>query len=70
MQYKSAEDFIKYINDEEAELPLGQMITFAAYCLHEGIDIEDSEQYFDFDWYTFSDSKELNCKYYTDIDLE
>lgn len=70
MQYKSAEDFIKYINDEDDELCLGQKIVAAAYCLHEGIDIEDSEDCFDYDWYTFSDSKELNCKYYTDIDLE
>ena len=70
LSFKTAEDFITYLDEDEDGLCLAQKMVAAAYCTWKGIEIDDDiELYVDDQLYYFNDSREVHYEYETDIDL-
>ena len=70
LSFKTAEDFITYVDEDEDGLCLAQKMVAAAYCTWKGIEIDDdTELYVDDQLYYFNDSREVHYEYETDIDL-
>ena len=70
LSFKTAEDFITYLDEDEDGLCLAQKMVAAAYCTWKGIEIDDdTELYVDDQLYYFNDSREVHYEYETDIDL-
>ena len=70
LSFKTAKDFITYLDEDEDGLCLAQKMVAAAYCTREGINIDDdTELYVDEQLYYFNDSREVHYEYSIDIDL-
>ena len=70
LSFKTAEDFIAYLDDEYDGICLAPKMVAAAYCAKKGIEIdEETELYVDEQLYYFNDCRNVHYEYSTDIDL-
>ena len=70
LSFKTAEDFIAYLDDDDDGLLLAQKMVAAAYCTNQAIEIDDeTELYVDSQLYYFNDCRDVHYEYSTDIDL-
>ena len=70
LSFKTAEDFIAYLDENPDDIGLTQKMVFAAYCTWKGMEIDDETQlYVDSQLYYFNDCRDVHYEYETDIDL-
>jgi len=70
LSFDSAQDFVKYLDDDPDEIGLPYKMIAAAYCTCQGIEIKDDTQMnVDEQLYYFNDSRDVHYEYSTDIDL-
>ncbi len=70
LSFKTAEDFISYLDNDDDGLGLAYKMVVAAYCTQQGIRISvETELYVDEQLYYFNDSRDVHYEYSTDIDL-
>lgn len=70
LEYKDAESFIEYLNEDPDGISLARSIVIAAYCTFYGIEIDDdTRETAEEQLYYFNDCGDLHYEYETDIDL-
>jgi hypothetical protein len=70
LSFATADDFVKFLDEDEEDLSLPYAMVCAAYCAQQGIAIDDDTRICeDVQLYYFNDSCEFHYEYETDIDL-
>jgi hypothetical protein len=70
LSFATADDFVKFLDEDEEDLNLPYAMVCAAYCAQQGIAIDDDTRICeDVQLYYFNDSCEFHYEYETDIDL-
>lgn len=70
LSFKTAEDFITYLDKNDDELCLASKMVAAAYCTKQGIEIDDETRLcVHSQLYYFNDCRGVHYEYDTDIDL-
>ena len=70
LSFATADDFVKFLNDDEEDLSLADTMVCAAFCAKQGIAIDDDTRICeDVQLYYFNDCREFHYEYETDIDL-
>lgn len=70
LSFATADDFVKFLDEDEEDLGLPYAMVCAAYCAQQGIAIDDDTRICeDVQLYYFNDSCEFHYEYETDIDL-
>jgi len=70
LSFKTAEDFITYLDEDPDGLCLAQAMVAAAYCTKQGIEIDDETRLcVPVQLYYFNDCIDVHYEYETDIDL-
>lgn len=70
LSFATADDFVKFLNDDEEDLGLPYTMVCAAFCAQQGIAIDDDTRICeDVQLYYFNDCREFHYEYETDIDL-
>ncbi len=70
LSFATADDFVKFLDEDEGDLSLPYAMVCAAYCAQQGIAIDDDTRICeDVQLYYFNDSCEFHYEYETDIDL-
>lgn len=70
LSFATADDFVKFLNDDEEDLSLPDTMVCAAFCAQQGIAIDDDTCICeDVQLYYFNDCREFHYEYETDIDL-
>lgn len=70
LSFKTAKDFIAFLDDDDNDLALAYYMICAAYCTKYGIAIDDdTELYVEDQLYYFNDSRDVHYERSTDIDL-